>query len=202
VTAGRAERAPFHDETELLAGIINDASEGVVSWLLDGIAPGIDGRTLFAATLMHDDGAYNLGNMLLFEENGDVRALLFSYPAALHRIHPAMSGFVKTAKIEAARPMLERSVPGSLYINTFWVAEDRRGAGTADILMQRAATKAHGSGLNGISLFCRHSNPRALSFYRRCGFETVEQFPFRVPSDAGGMEGGSLLFRSVDGGGA
>ncbi|MDR2124161.1 MAG: GNAT family N-acetyltransferase [Desulfovibrio sp.] len=196
MTAGCAERAPFHDEAELLAGIINAAGEGVVSWLLDGIVPGIDGLTVFAATLMRDDAAYNLGNMLLLEEGGKAQALLFSYPAALHRIHPAMSGFVKAAKIDAARPMLERSVPGSLYVNTFWVAADRRGTGTADLLMQRAQAKAREAGLQGISLFCRHSNPRALRFYQRRGFETMEQFPFPVPSIEGGGQGGSLLFRS------
>jgi ribosomal protein S18 acetylase RimI-like enzyme len=195
MTAGCTERAPFHDEAELLAGIINETSEGVVSWLLGGIAPGMSGTALFAAALMRDAGAYSLDNMLLFEESGTVRSLLFSYPAALHRIHPAMSGFVKTAKIDAARPMLERSVPGSLYVNTFWVAKDRRGTGTADLLMQRAEARAQKVGLNGISLFCRHSNPGALRFYRRCGFETVEQFPFPVPSTKGGMEGGSLLSR-------
>jgi ribosomal protein S18 acetylase RimI-like enzyme len=195
VTTGCRERAPFHDEAELLAGIINEAGEGVVSWLLDGIVPGIDGRAVFAAALMRDDGAYNLDNMLLFEEGGNVSALLFSYPAGLHRIHPAMSGFVKTAKLDAARPMLERSVPGSLYVNTFWVATDRRGTGTADELMQRAEARAQEAGLQGISLFCRHSNPRALRFYRRWGFETMEQFPFPVPSAEGGGQGGSLLFR-------
>ncbi|MDR1685829.1 MAG: GNAT family N-acetyltransferase [Desulfovibrio sp.] len=198
MTAGCSERAPFHDESELLAGIINEAGEGVVSWLLDGIVPGIDGRAVFAAALMRDDGAYNLDNMLLFEENGDVQALLFSYPAELHRIHPAMSGFVKAAKLDAARPMLERSVPGSLYINTFWVAAGKRGTDTADMLMQRAEAKAREAGLQGISLFCRRSNPRALRFYRRWGFETMEQFPFPVPSIEGGGQGGSLLFRRGD----
>jgi ribosomal protein S18 acetylase RimI-like enzyme len=61
--------------------------------------------------------------------------------------------------------------------------------------MQRAESKAQEAGLKGISLFCRHSNPRALRFYQRRGFETMEQFPFPVPSTEGGAEGGSLLFR-------
>jgi ribosomal protein S18 acetylase RimI-like enzyme len=195
MTTGCTERAPFHDEAEFLAGIINEAGEGVVSWLLDGIVPGIDGRAVFAAALMRDDGAYSLDNMRLFEEGGNVSALLFSYPAALHRIHPAMSGFVKSAKLDAARPMLERCVPGSLYVNTFWVAADRRGTGTADRLMQRAEVRAQETGMQGISLFCRQSNPRALHFYRRWGFETMEQFAFPVPSVEGGAEGGCLLFR-------
>jgi GNAT superfamily N-acetyltransferase len=195
MTAGCTVRAPFHDEAELLAGIIDETGDGVVSWLLGGIAPGISGRTLFAATLLRDDDAYNLDNMLLLEDGGEVLALLFSYPAAAHRIHPAMSGFVNAAKIDAVRPMLAHSVPGSLYVNTFWVAENRRGTGTADLLMQRAVDGAERSGFNGISLFCWNANRRAMRFYRHSGFETAEEYPAGASSFAGGREGGSLLFR-------
>ncbi len=193
------ERAALSDDADAISAIINKAGAGVVSHLLDKLLPGFSGESLLSTVLLQGGGAYSLDNMLLLEHRGKPAGLLFSYPASEHVIHPLMNGFVPSARIDAARPILERSVPGSLYVNCLWTDDELHGTPAEDLLLERAAQRAAKSGLARISLFCWNDDADGMRFYARHGFEVAEHFPREALPIKGHDSGGSLLCKVVFG---
>ncbi len=191
------ERTALPDDADAVSAIINKAGAGLVSHLLDKLLPGFSGESLLSSVLLQGGEPYSLDNMLLLEHEGKPAGLLFSYPAAAHAIHPLMNGFVPSARIDAARPILERSVPGSLYVNCLWTAEELRGTPAEDLLLERAVQQAAKLDLVRISLFCWNDDADGLRFYARHGFELAEHFPRESLPIKGHDAGGSLLCKSV-----
>lgn len=192
------ERAPFPDETDRVAGLINEASSGLVSYLLDGILPGFQGESLLSAALMQGDSAYTLDSMLLLEDEAGLAGFLFAYPAERHVVHPAMTIFASAAKIEAARPLLALSIPGSLHINTLWVRDGLDGDDAVwDLLLRRAAEKAVHLGLPRLCLCCYDSEERLLRFLEGQGFVMEKRFSLD-PALGDQSGGGRLLCKTLE----
>lgn len=91
----------------------------------------------------------------------------------------------------AAYAQLRRGAPpdcvsgeSRLEIWRFYVAQDWHGWGLAQALMQRVYSEAARLGAAMLWLGVWEHNPRAIAFYRKCGFEDVGSHVFTVGSDA------------------
>lgn len=57
------------------------------------------------------------------------------------------------------------------YIGTFAVASSARGTGLAKSIIEKLIARLHSEGVTRIELMLEADNPRALSFYKKLGFE-------------------------------
>ena len=185
------------DDAEQAARIVIATGEGVVEHILDGLVPGVDSHSILTAAFIGGEGVYRTDNILCFSREEKLACLLFSYPSEEHRIPPLMENLVPAKRLRGVRPVLERSVPDSLYINTFWMDESLRGKGYADALMEEAALRCRSLGRKRMSLFCWNDNERAMRFYARNGYTAAERLSSDVLPLARHPLGGTILCREA-----
>ncbi len=195
-----AFRLATPDDADQIAGIVVGTSEGVVDHLFDKLIPGLSSAAILSAAFMKGEGAYRTDNVILSTKDDLITSLLFAYPAAEHKVPPLMESLLPKKRLDPARPVLERAIPDSLFINTIWLTESLRGKAMGDALLVEAGGRCRQIGVNRISLFCWNDNERALHFYARHGFELAEHIPQeQLPLD-GHAKGGSLLCKTLNGG--
>jgi len=90
-----------------------------------------------------------------------------------------VQGFYRTSRYEGR----ERHVA---YLGTFAVAPEARGTGLARSIIETAISRLHSEGVTRIELTLEADNPRALSFYRKVGFELegTRRSAYKRSSDA------------------
>ncbi|MBQ3681548.1 MAG: GNAT family N-acetyltransferase [Succinimonas sp.] len=174
-------RAAAADDTPALAACIREVSPDVVDTLLKGLIPGINPEYVLTTALRDDSSHYSYRNCVLAEIAGNPAGLLFAYPAENQGIPAIMERMIAPSRLDPMRELLTVAVPGSLYINTLWVAAGVRGQGMADALMDYARFWAESLGLNSLSLFCWRDNARARAFYLRQGFKPRREIPAKGP---------------------
>ncbi|MDL2291479.1 hypothetical protein LJC09_05195, partial [Desulfovibrio sp. OttesenSCG-928-F20] len=189
---GLTECRPGPDDAALIAAVINKAGNGVISYLLDGLAPGFSGEDLLAATL-RDQKLYGPDCTLMLRLEDKLAGLLIAYPAELHVIHPTMQIFVSAAKIKSVRPMLESAVPDSLHINIFWLDEKSDDNNAAHLLLRRAREQAVALNKKKLGVFCRESEHEERQFFEAAGFTPHTVFAPEDFCPNGIPEGGCLL---------
>ena len=169
------------EDAPVLAQKIREVSPDVVDTLLKGLLPGIGVENILSMALRDESSHYSFRNCVLSEVDGALAGLLFAYPAELQGIPNLMEHMVPSSRLEPLRELLTISEPGSLYVNTLWVAEDFRGQGMADALIEYARFWAGSLECSAVSLFCWRDNARAVSFYRRQGFRPVRELVAKPP---------------------
>jgi GNAT superfamily N-acetyltransferase len=73
--------------------------------------------------------------------------------------------------------------PDPMEIIRFYVDRPWHGQGLAQELMKAAASHAHSAGAGTLWLGVWERNPRAIAFYRKCGFAEVGTHTFVLGSD-------------------
>jgi GNAT superfamily N-acetyltransferase len=184
------------DDAGQVARIVSRTAAGIVEALLDGLIPNLDGALLLETGFIRGEGVYRPENVLCARDGqGEPTALLFSYPAEAHTIPPLVRSLIPRKRLEAVRPFLETAVPGSLFINTFWVAGELRGTGAAGALLHAARARGRRLGLASLSLFCWKDNERALRFYLKNGFVPHRDLPAGDALARRHPDGGLILAR-------
>lgn len=190
-------RAPQPDECGQLAAIVDQAGGGVISFLLDGLIPAFSGQSLLAAALRRDQELYGRDSTLILEKHGHIAAMLTAGPAEEHVVHSALNLVAPAARIDAVRPMLEASAPGSLHIDIFWLHKDLGTEKDAQLLLRAACEKAGAMGRGSLGVFCRQNQQTDLDFFIGNGFVAHRQFPPQDFAPDGKPEGGALLLRQL-----
>lgn len=185
------------DDAEQIADIVIDTSGGIVERLFDGLIPDVTPQMVLSAAFVQGEGQYKTENVICLKSDDTIAGLLFSYTAEEHKIPSLMESMLPSKRLAPVRPILERSIPDSLYISTIWVDEALRGEGYADLLMLEAVSRCRALGLNKISLFCWNDNERALRFYARKNFTLHEHLPPELIRLKGHPLGGSLLILNL-----
>lgn len=185
------------DDADQIAEIVIKASHGVVDHLLGGLIPGLSSKALLSAAFVKGEGPYTTDNIIKAVREGVITGLLFSYPAKDQCVPPLMESYVSDKRLKVVRPILERAVPGSLYINTLWIAEGfyRRGYGSA--LLLEAESRCRTLGYDSLSLFCWNDDNNSLAFLARHGFSIHAPLPRELVPLEGHTEGGSLLYKKL-----
>ncbi|EJX06679.1 protein containing GCN5-related N-acetyltransferase domain protein [gut metagenome] len=144
-------RMAQQDDAEVVASVLTEVSEGVIEHLLGGLLPGMSPAKILEMVLSRGSGNLDLKHVLLVEVDQKLGGLLFAYDAREQTVSSVMEGFLGTRKVDELRPLLEAKVDEALWINTFWVHEDFRGLGLAQMLMSLA--EDWGSGIPGSSVW-------------------------------------------------
>lgn len=184
------------DDAETIARIIVETSEGLLQHLLSELFPGVTPVDLVATALGTQTGHLSCGNTLLAEQGPELLGLVYAYPEDQGQTS-VLERLIPRGRLDQAREILTAAEPGSLYVNTFWVAERARGGGLADLLMEQALLWAGQAGLAGISLHVWADNARALGFYARHGFKPVRHFAPAGPPIGGHSLGSDLYVRRL-----
>lgn len=187
------------DDAEQIADIITKTSAGVVEHLLENLIPELSARSILAAAFMKGEGPYRTENVIRSLDGETIISLLFSYPSEEHKVPALMESLLPSGRLSAVRPILERSVPDSLYINSIWIAQEVRGSGHSDALMVEAVSRCRKLGRSRICLFCWNDNERAMRFYARHGFSLYEHLPPEKLSLKDHRLGGSILSMALPG---
>ena len=187
------------DDADNIAEIVIRNSGGVAQLVFDGLLPGLEAKGILSAALVKGEGPYRIENVIRAARGDKIIALLFSYPAHEHKVPPLMESLIPAKRLNPVRPMLEKSVPDSLYINTLWRAEELHGKGYADALMVEALSRCRAFGFSRISLFCWNDAERSMSFFARHGFILAEPLPHDILPVDNHPEGASLLCKTLYG---
>jgi GNAT superfamily N-acetyltransferase len=94
----------------------------------------------------------------------------------------AMAAYLKLGPLDPEMPQ----EAGALQVMQVYVLAPWQGAGVAAALMHWAADTARAAGAPALYLCVWEKGDRAIAFYRKQGFETVGQVPYRL---------GTLLYR-------
>jgi Acetyltransferases len=188
------------DDAEQIADIIIATSEGIVEHLLEDLIPGLSAKMILSAAFIQREGPYNTDNVIRCMHGNAIVGLLFSYPSSEHAVPLLMESMLPAKRLAAARPVLERCAPDSLYINSIWIAESYRGQKYGSALMLEAFSRCKSLGLQRVSLFCWNDNERAMRFYAKKGFALYEHLPPDLIPVKGHALGGSILSCPLQGG--
>jgi len=132
-------------------------------------AAGAFSTELQAAEISNDDGV-----VLLVEAGGTV------------------AGYASLIQ-ESTPP--EVPVEAAIEIQRFYVGHEYHGAGVAQLLMDAALAAAHERGASAVWLAVWESNPRAIAFYRKCGFSDVGSKVFSLGTD---LQSDRIMWRPVN----
>lgn len=165
------------DDAEFVANCITVTSEGIVDHLLDGLFPSMHPVQILSMVLMDGSTQFCLDNMWLLRQKSEYIGLVFMYPAKEQRVPEIMRDFLSSSRVDPVKEILSVAVENSLYINTFWVHENWRGSGIADVMLEFVQGEAVAGGHAGVSLHVWADNTRAVSFYTRHGFQEYTSFP-------------------------
>lgn len=187
------------DDADNIAQIVTLNSGGIADHLFDGLIPGLSTASILSAAFAKGEGSYRINNVIRAKRGDTIIALLFSYPAAEHKVPPLMQSLVPANRLTPVRPMLEKAVPDSLYINALWLAEEFHGKGYADALMIEAVSRCRELGFTRISLFCWNDAERSMRFFARHGFALVEHLPPEVLPLENHPAGASILCKTLRG---
>lgn len=92
----------------------------------------------------------------------------------------AIAGYLLLRQVEPPACVSSRR---RMEVQRFYLAPETHGRGLAQRLLAEAATAAQSAGAEGLWLTVWERNPRAIAFYRKCGFVDVGETVFPVGDD-------------------
>lgn len=168
----RAERTDLPRLVELLCL----GAGGVVDAVYDGI-PGTEPAAKLIERRFAVPGSVNhYGNSAVAVHRGAVVGQLISYPMD-SALSEAPDPIIPSSHLIYWRPMKALRVPGSYYISSLAVLPGYQNRGIGSALITIARSRAREEGLRDVSLHVFEQNRRAVSLYRRSGFEVVGREP-------------------------
>lgn len=181
------------DDADDIARIVASTSGGLAELLLDGLIVGLSSATILSAAFSKGEGPYRTDNVICSRDGERLTSLLFAYPSSEHRVPSLLESFIPSKRLAPVRPILEKSAPGSLYINTLWLAESLQGRGHLTALLLEAETLCKSLGFDRISLFCWNDNDKMMRRWARYGFSILEHLDRETIPVDGHDKGGSIL---------
>lgn len=185
------------DDADEIARIVTSASGGMTALLLDGLVPGLSSAAILSAAFSKGEGPYRTDNVICSRDGERLTSMLFAYPSTEHKIPSLLENFIPSRRLTPVRPILEKSVPDSLYINTLWLEETLRGKGHVAALLLEAESICRSQGFERISLFCWNDNEDHMRRWTRHGFSIVEHLDRETVPVDGHDKGGSILCKTI-----
>lgn len=166
-------KAVSEDDLPEVCKIISDVSEGYVPKLLS--IGNVPPEELLESAFIPSMGVFNPNNLVWILVDGRKAGLLFAYKTEEKKLPLAVRTFLGPQRAKILEPILQTDIPNSYWINTFWVAEEFRGEGISQVLMDCARQFAKDASCQNMSLHCWTDNVRALRFYAKEGFITLKE---------------------------
>lgn len=138
------------------------------------------GRETFTVTFGHLYPLEDLRTFLDDAQNPEAVGAMLADPArrfCVADVGGRLVGYCHIAPVKL--PLYDRPVP-ALELSQLYVLPDWLGAGIGPALMAWALDQARMAGARSLVLSVYSENTRALSFYRRYGFEKYADYEFHV----------------------
>ena len=187
-------RAGERKDSEKLAELINDASDGVVEYLFHNLVPGMTPIQVVAYNLENENYPHSYRNAIVAAEEPDVIGMAISYPSSYHKITDEMRRFFPADRLEHFSHFYSSRIENSWFIDALCVVESHRGRGIGEKLISLSKEMAILNGYNALSLIVFADNALAIPVYERTGFEVVQQVELRG-NDFIKHEDGCLLMK-------
>ncbi|MBO6678719.1 N-acetyltransferase [Parvibaculum sp.] len=159
--------------------------------LFDDAYPGLTAKDALALGVGDETSPYHFENAYLVETESGVVGCLIAFPADDLGLPEIVYSILPKDRIDPARPLFERQLPDSFYINTLAVDEAVRGRGVGSLLLDFASELARSSGCDSLTLHAWGDNDAALSLYRAYGFQELERI--ELPKSAALTHGAPML---------
>ena len=180
-------RKPYDNELDDCAELIYISGPDLYSYIFVEREPKVYG--LIRLLCQRPDSLFSKENIVVEEENSNIRGLILAYPASdMKKMVTGMlkclkgmfmiSGLLNFMKI-MFRLRLNMYFPGTkndeLFISNLAVFEKYRGQGIAVKLLEKAEEIAVGKGLSKLSLYVETDNSHARRVYEKFGFQEVKK---------------------------
>ena len=185
------------DNADEIASIVIEHSDGVVEKLFKGLIPGLSAASILSAAFIKGEEPYQPENVFCSIADGVIISMLFCYPAASHKIPALLESFIPNKRLQPVRPILERSLPDSLYVNTMWIAPSHRTECARKSLLRMAENICSEKGLDSLSLFCWHDHVEDMRFLQEQGFLIAEQLEQNVIPLENHPGGGAIMYKPL-----
>lgn len=178
----RPLRLPRRAEARQIAELIVIAGDSVPDFPLDSQANNGSGPIdLAKRRTARKAEAFSFRHAVIAEALGEMAGMVLGYRVPVHG-----EAFKLTALPRYLRPIsaIERTAPGSFYINTLAVFPQFQNLGLGALLLEAASERARKGGCDSLTLEVAEHNEAAIRFYLRHRF----QFAARrasAPGDTG-----------------
>lgn len=203
-------REPYDNESDECARLIYISGPNIYSYSFVAGEPKI---YEFLKLFYKAPGTmFSKGNIIIEEENGEIRGLLLAYPASdmmkmairmLKSIKQmikigGLSNFLRMLFRLRLNKYLPRIKRDEFYISNLAVFEEYRGKGIATKLLDRAEEMAAGKGLRKLSLYVETDNHHAKKVYEKRGFQEVKKAVLPESYNKYGLYGSYKMVKELD----
>lgn len=187
-------RSGRKEDCEVLARLVNTASEGIIEYLFHDLNPDVTPLQMVAHNLSNENSYYSYKNAIVAEYNQNPIGVSLSYPSSFHQITEEMRNFLPEDRLEHFKSFYASRVADSLFLDALCVDGQFRGRGIGTQLISLTKQKGIDAGFNALSLMVLADNTAAQHLYVRCGFKTVKTVELNS-HDLIPHEGGCLLMK-------
>ena len=164
-------RAAAKSDSRLIAELFLISSDGFAEYIWQQVAePGESVLEAGCRRYARDGVDFSWQNCLMAEIGGTAVAMAHCYP--MH-VDPDAEPIADPV----LRPAAELEDDGSLYLSGLAVLPEHRGRGIGSILLDAVEQRAKRLELPHVSLICFERNTRAMSLYRRRGYDELDRRP-------------------------
>lgn len=167
-------RAATREDAGAIARGIEQASDGLVAFLLHDLAGDCSPADLLRTEVERADTVDSYCNTDVVTENGQIIAIAVSLPASEPKISADMENAIAPDRLNVVRELYQNLVEGSWLLDTLWVDASFRRQGIGSRLIDQTKAKAREKGFPSLSLATWADNDRAIRLYKRQGFQPVK----------------------------
>jgi ribosomal protein S18 acetylase RimI-like enzyme len=163
-------------DTSALAELVNFAGEGLPFYLWAKMAKrGEDPWLVGRARAGREEGSFSYRNAIIAEEDRTIAACLIGYPLP---DEPNAVDDANTPAMFIPLQQLEKTVPGTWYVNVLASYPQWRNRGLGTLLLRHAEQLARAAGVKkGMSVIVSDNNILARRLYERMGYRRISDRP-------------------------
>ena len=158
------------EDCDVIARMINDASDDAVSYLLEGLKAGESPISLLASQLK-SEVHYSYANTFIGEgENNLPIAMALSFPATGLVFNEDLLKSYNDSKRQYLRYFCDNRINDSWHLDAIYVENEYRGLGLGQLLLGEVKQRAQYYNFPALQVFVFGANKEAIGFYQSSNF--------------------------------
>ncbi len=185
------------EDSSAVASYICLAGDGLYEFLLDGLIPGFTSTEILKWTVGVLDSPLSYKNCFVAVDTGnnEIAGLINLFPA--DELRDQGHELISTERWRFLEPVFSFQDWGSLFINSLAVGRKWRQCGIGGRLLDHSLERAKSEDYDSVSLHVWSDNLKAISFYEKRGFVTVDTVALPDHPEFPGKSGSILMHRGV-----
>ena len=190
-------RGASPEDSAAVAGYICLAGDGLYEFLLGDLIPGFTSMEILKWTVgvLETPLSYQNCFVAVDSRTDQLAGVINLFPADLLRDQGHQ--LINTWRWEFLEPVFQLQDWGSLFINSLAVGAHWRQRGIGGKLLDHAFEQARSDGYDRVSLHVWSENRKAISFYEKRGFATLDKVTLPAHPEFTGKSGSLLMGRTV-----